>query len=275
MEDTMTGRYLTSARLRELAGQLSDRDYAVVREIAALRFVSGSQLASLCFADADDRKPNVRAARRASQRLTSLQVLDRLPRQLGGVRGGSAGFVYHLGLAGQRLSMERGWLAKGRPRRPLIPGRLFVRHALAIAELHTRLVEGGRSGRFELLERTCEPACWRNAGGIVLKSDTYIRLGIGAYEDSYFIEVDRGTEGSRAIERQLDSYLAYHQSGHEQAEHGVFPKVLWLAPEPNRTEAIGHLISRLPEAEQELFSVNEFDDAISVVSGSRTANNAL
>lgn len=268
----MSACYLTAARLRELAATLSDRDYAVLQEITALRFISGAQIARLCFADADEPTVNVRAARRALLRLTRLEVLERLPRPVGGVRRGSAGFVYHLAPAGQRLGIERGWLPERRTRRPQIPGRLFVRHALAVAELHTRLVGGERAGRFELLERSAEPTCWRNSKDrpgqpTVLKPDSYVRLGVGTYEDSYFIEIDRGTEGSRAIERQLSRYLTYHRSGREQAERGVFPKVLWLATEARRAEAIAELISGLSAAERELFAVTQFADALHVISG--------
>jgi hypothetical protein len=260
--------YLTSARLRELAAALSDRDYAVLQEVAALRFVSAAQLARLCFADRQRPAADVRAARRALLRLTRLGILERLPRPVGGVRRGSAGFVYQLAPAGQRLAVKHGWLPARRSRKPLIPGRLFVRHALSVAELHTRLVEGARAGQFELLERAAEPACWRSFDASQpLKPDSFARLGIGDFEDSYFIEVDRGTEGSAAIERQLAHYLAYHQSGREQAAHGVFPRVLWLAPDRERMEAIAGVVGQLLPAERELFAITLFANALSVLGG--------
>jgi hypothetical protein len=127
MEGQMTRRYLTNDRLRELAGSLSERDLALIREIAALRFLSGTQAARLCFT-AQEPSARVRAARRTLLRLTRFGLLDRLPRQLGGARAGSDGYVYQLDAAGQRLSIERGWLPKRRVRRPLIPGHLFLRH---------------------------------------------------------------------------------------------------------------------------------------------------
>jgi hypothetical protein len=266
----MTRAYLTDARLRALAARLSDRDYAVLREVASLRFVSGSQIARLCFAESGEPTPDFRAARRALLRLTQLDLLDRLPRRVGGVRRGSAGFVYHLGPAGQRLGIQRGWLPKRRVRQPSFPGQLFVRHTLAIAELHARLVEAARLGRFELLARESEPTCWRSFEGDVLKPDSYVRLGLGEFEDSYFIEVDRGTEGSRAIGRQLERYLSYFQSGQEQAERGVFPKVLWLATEPSRGEGIAELIKHLPGTDRELFAVADFDDGMNVIEGLHT-----
>lgn len=270
----MTGRYLTAARLRELEAQLSDRDLSVVRELAALRFGRGSQLTRLCFAGSD-HAANTRAARRTLRRMAQLAVIERLPREIGGRRTGSKSFVYHLAPAGQRLSMERGWLSKSRPRRPSLPGRLFVHHALDVAELHARLAEAECAGRVELLQRDAEPACWRKAAGFVLKPDSFIRLGVGDYELVFFIEVDRGTEGSGAIRRQLDRYVSYHRSGREQRKHGVFPKVLWLAPDNRRVEAIAEQVASLPSAAHELFATTTFDDALAAIAPEMSTDNAL
>jgi Replication-relaxation len=270
----MTARYLTSARLRELAQSLGERDSIVLRELARLRFVSGSQLARLCFADADGTADH-RAAKRVLLRLTRLGVLARLPRPVGGIGGGSGGFVYYLDAAGQRLSMKRGWLPEGRHRRPSVPGRLFVGHALDVAELHTRLAEAARTGHFKLRNLQAEPSCWRDTGGATLKPDTFIRLVLGDYEDSYFIEVDRGTEGSGAVQRQLEHYLSYHRSGREQAAHGVFPKVLWLAADAERVRIIADLIARQPGPADELFAVAEFDTALILIAKGEATDNAL
>jgi hypothetical protein len=266
MERTMSRRYLTSALLRDIESRLSERDKAVIKRVFDLRFVSGSQLSRLHFAEA-----NARAARRALLRLTRLDVLARLPRQVGGVRSGSAGFIYHLGIAGQRLAVERGWQPERSRRRSHLPGTLFLNHSLQVAELHTLLVEADRSRRVELLELAAEPACWRSYGGThgqrcTLKPDSYVRLGAGAYEDSYFIEVDMGTEGSRALERKLRDYLAYEASGIEQAARGVFPKTLWLAPDAERAKAIEDCIARLLRSARELFAVALFTDAVRAVS---------
>jgi Replication-relaxation len=263
----MRRRYLTAARQRELEAKLTERDLSVLQRVSDLRFVSGSQLARLCFADSPDQLSSARAARRALLRLVRLRTLGRLERPVGGVRAGSAGFVYHLGLAGQRLAVARGWQPERRARRSLTPGSLFVRHTLAIAELHTQLIEGDRARRFELLELAAEPSCWRKWDGIgsqrsTLKPDSYVRLGQGAYEDSYFLEVDRGTEGSRALERQLQLYVAYHRSGIEQAERQVFPRVLWLVPSEQRQAALVDSLAQLPAEHWRLFQVAHFDQAI-------------
>ncbi len=175
---------------------------------------------------------SARSARRRLLKLTELELLGRLPRSVGGVRSGSAGFVYYLGPLGHRLGVESGWLPDRRWRRSHVPGQLFVQHTLLVSELHTRLVEGDRSGRFELLELTAEPACHRGYAGLagqqhVLKPDSYVRLGVGEFEDSYFVEIDRGTEGSRTIERQLEAYLDYWRSGQEQRAQS-YCQELWM-----------------------------------------------
>lgn len=261
--------YLTTARLRERAARLSPRDGAVLEQVAGLRFVSGAQLTRLCFADAETAAANARAARRALLRLTRLAALNRLPRAVGGVRSGSDGFVYYLGPVGQYVAAARGWQPERRRRRSLSPGTLFVRHALAVAELHARLSEGDRSRRFELLELTAEPACWRSYAGVgsqrvVLKPDSYVRLGVGQYEDSYFCEVDLGTEGTAAVGRQLAHYVSYYRQGREQEVRGVFPRVLWLAMTAERVGVLTDCVSRLPAARRGLFQIAAFDEAMAV-----------
>ena len=268
----MRGRYLSAAAYLELEAQLTEHDLGVLKRVSDLRFVTGPQLTRLCFSVSGDPEANARAARRALLRLVKLAALARLPRPVGGVCSGSAGFVYHLGLGGQRLATMRGWQPERRRRRSLIPGTLFVRHALQVAELHTQLVESDRSRSFELLELAAEPSCWRSWDGIggqrtTLKPDSYVRLGQGAYEDSYFLEVDRGTEGSRALERQLQLYVAYHLSGREQAERQVFPRVLWLTPSEQRKAALVDSLQRLPAESWRLFQVARFSETLTVMLG--------
>lgn len=264
-------RYATQAAVAGLLDRLSAHDLAILQTVSSLRFVSGGQLTRMHFVGGGDPASEARAARRALVRLTRLDCLARLPRRVGGVRAGSSGFVYYLGLVGQRLAVLRGWQPERRTRRSHVPGTAFLNHALAVAELHTLLIEGDRAGRFELLELAAEPACWRSYGGIggqrVLKPDSYVRLGVGEYEDSYFIEVDRGTEGSGTLNRKLREYVTYAGSGQEQERRGVFPRVLWLAPDDARVDAIEQCIRRLPAQTRELFAVARQSDAADVVSG--------
>jgi hypothetical protein len=261
----MSVPYLTAARLRELDAQLSQRDRAVLRSVSGLRFVSGAQLIRLHFADVP-----ARTGREALLRLNRRGLLERLPRAVGGVRAGSAGYVYRLGPAGQRLAAS-SWQSMAK-RQTHVPGTLFVGHALQVAELHTLLTEADREGRIELLQLEAESASERRYSGPtgprVLKPDSYVRLGVGDYEDSYFIEVDMGTEGSRALEGKLRQYVEYEATGQEQEARGVFPLSLWLAPDGRRTEVIAACVERLPSASQPLFRVAKFDQALPLMSGS-------
>ncbi len=253
----MSTPYMTAARLKELDARLSGRDHAILRRVSELRFVSGAQLVRLHFADVP-----ARTARAALLRLKQLDVLERLPRTVGGVRAGSAGYVYRLGAAGQRLAAMHGWQPSQRKRRMHVPGTMFVAHTLQVAELHTLLVEADRQARIELIELVGETASRRSYGGPlgprVLKPDSYARLGAGEYECVYFIEVDMGTEGSRALSAKLRQYVEYEASGREQAERGVFPLTVWLTPDVKRAEVIEDCIERLPRPSRELFAVAPF-----------------
>jgi hypothetical protein len=261
----MSPRYVTNARLRELEAQLTELDERLLHQAAVLRFVTGNQLARMHFPNRD-RQASARAARRALLRLVRLGLLARLPRAVGGVHSGSAGFIYRLSSAGQRLAIKRGWQAGHGRWRSHVPGMLFLAHALKVAELHTLLIEANRAGRLELLALEAEPVCWRKYGAAgeqrTLKPDSYLQLGIGDYEDSYFIEIDMGTEGSRAVDSKLAQYVAYAASGSARV---VIPKALWLVPDPERAEAVNACIERLSPPERELFAVAEFTEVLTVL----------
>jgi hypothetical protein len=268
----MSAAYLTDGRLAELERQLGARDLDVLARVSALRFVAGAQLARLCFADVTEPTARARAARRALLRLTRLGILARLPRTIGGRRAGSAGFVFRLGHVGQRLAVRRALLPERRWRRSYEPGMLFVKHTLAVAELHVELVEADRSRRIELQELSAEPSCHRTYDGFggqaqTLKPDSYVRFVRGDYVYAVFLEIDRGTEGSRALASQLDRYAGYWASHTEQATHGFFPRVLWLAPDDARVAVIEGCVLAQPRSAQALFEVARLDQAINAITG--------
>jgi Replication-relaxation len=260
----MSVPYMTAERLRALDAQLSDRDRAVLRRVAELRFVSGGQLGRMDFPDVPRR-----TVREALLRLKRLDVLERLPRSVGGVRAGSPAYVYRLSSAGQRLAALHGWLPSASRWRAHVPGTLFVAHALKAAELHALLVEADRAGRIELIELAGEAASRRRYGGPlgprVLKPDSFARVGSGEYELVFFIEIDMGTEGSRALTTKLRQYADYEASGQEQAERGVFPLTLWLAPDAERVGVIADCIRLLPRPARSLFRVAPFTEVEAVI----------
>jgi hypothetical protein len=224
------------------------------------------ELSPVCASSAADSSPACTSAAVRRLRLTQRGILERLPRVVGGVRSGSHGFVYRLGPAGQGLAVRHGW-QPARRYQAHVPGMLFLAHALQVAELHTLLVEAERAGHVELLSLEAEPACHRPSGGFTLKPDSYVEMGTGDFVDSYFIEIDRSTEGSRALDGQLRRYVSHYESGLEQRERGVFPKVLWLVPDVQRAGIVEDCIERLPRHSWELFAVAPWADALGALTG--------
>jgi hypothetical protein len=263
-EDSSSPRLVrvSTSRLAEIAGQLTEIDRAVMELVADLRLASGAQL-ERAFWWQGSPEARGRRARRALKRLTNWRVLDRLPRSIGGVRAGSAGFIYSLGPAGARLLA-----ASDKPTRRLgTPGARHVDHTLAVAELVVRLREAERAGRLELLAADAEPACWRNYGGplggrLILKPDLFVRAGAGAFEDRWFVEVDRATEAAATITGKGRQYLAHFRSGAEQRAQGIYPRVLWSVPDKARAEVVAEALAGLSAPVVGLFVVCCHDDAV-------------
>ena len=87
------------------------------------------------------------------------------------------------------------------------------------------------------------------------------------YEDSWFIELDRGTESLPTLLKKCAQYARYHQSGREQANHGVFPAVLWVVPDERRAGVLATAIRRRFGNGTELFRVTTTDCFLPAVTG--------
>lgn len=149
---------------------------------------------------------------------------------------------------------------------------MWTAHALAVSDVYVQLREAERAGRVELLGFDAEPACWRRytrLGGAagVLKPDAYVRLGVGEYEDSFFIEVDLGTERRGQLTRQHHAYREYFRAGVEQAKTGVFPSVLWIVPDQKRVALLADIHRGLPEQTRRLFMLATSEQAPTVLCG--------
>jgi hypothetical protein len=171
--------------------------------------------------------------------------------------------VYGIGRAGARLLAVRGVAGA----RVELPGTLHLSHTLTTTELVVRLAQAELSGELEVIEVQQEPACWRSfpgAGGAAraLKPDLFIRLGAGALEDRWMVEVDLGSESGRTLARKAGIYREHYQSGREQHEYGVYPRVLWTAPDRQRAEQIQSVLDAQPAEVRRLCAVRAFDDAV-------------
>ncbi len=245
--------YVTRSRVEALSGQLHGQQRAVMADVGRLGVVTGRQVQHLHYGDAS---AGARLARKHLGQLVRWHVLTRLERTIGGQRAGSAGGVYALGLAGQRLLHPDRW----RFRPVWTPRPSYLRHALAVSELYVCLRELERSTSMELLAYDSEPKCWRNyfgPGGArsILKPDALAVVAIDDYEDRYFIEADCSTEHRPHIIAKAKTYVRYWQSGREQAETGIFPFVLWVAPDEQRASFLIDVLASLPPEHWQIFMV--------------------
>ncbi len=258
---------LGSRQLENLGRELSDRDMAVLETAARLRFLTTRQIEHLHFADHATPLTAARVCRRVLNRLTNDRLLDRLDRRVGGLRAGSASYVYCLGPSGDRL-VRAGQVRRRRRE----PSRTFLFHTLAIAQVVVDLTVGERRGDFESLRIETEPACWRTvqasiAGDERLKPDLFVALAADDYEYRWFVEVDLGTESIAALLRKCRLYDSYYRTGHEQHEHGVFPQVLWLVDTHRRLTQLTEALDHEPGLAEGLFLVASATQAIKVLSG--------
>lgn len=263
---------VSEAYVADLLQELTPREMALVHDLDRLRIASIKQLERLQFT-ADRPKANATQTRRTLARLTELRVVVRLQRRVGGVRAGSLGAVYALDTAGQRLASACGPAGGVRIRRPWTPGRAFIAHQLAVSELYVRLTEASGLGQLDVLDFDAEPACWRTFSGLggartVLKPDTFVRVGIGEFEDAYFVEIDRATHSGPSVARKLTLYRRYWQTGREQSRRGgIFPKVVILVPSEERKSALVEVAGEQPPESWPLFQIARYDDALTIFTG--------
>lgn len=275
----MSRSYVSADQLAAVAEALSDRDWLIIQTLRTVKVATAHQLERIHFELADgDPGLAGRHRRRVLARLVELRVLGRLERRIGGVRAGSAGFVYGLDVVGQRLLRAADELGS-RWRRPFTPGLAFLQHRLGISELYVRLVEAERAGEGEPLEFVAEPDCWRSFAGrgggrVLLKPDAYARVGSGGYEYLWFVEVDRAAESRPTLKTKCQRYVDYWLSGREDTRSSVFPAVLWLVPDERRADLVAGVIEQLPPDGRRLFRVGLFEAAIEILRGRGCADPA-
>ncbi len=258
-------RYVTPKRLAEIGSSLSERDWAIVKDVATLGIMCGEQLRQLHYYGATKRLARLRLAA-----LAESGVLERIERRVGGQHAGSDGYCYSLGLVGQRLLYP----VKRRYWRLPTPGPPFLAHAVGVSQLYTDLRLLERSGGFHLTAFSAEPACWRRyfgPGGTPrwIKPDAHIVIEGREFEDSYFIEVDRSTEFPTRITAKAKAYISYYQSGREQAESIVYPMVAFIVPDDRRRTQIVETLAKLPAEYWSLFTVLVAKQAPSILADGR------
>jgi hypothetical protein len=266
----MNRQRMTTAYVKQLERQLSDRDRVLIGTLDRLRCATTTQLQRLHVRDGSPAT-NARRIRSILSRLVTMGALTRLDRTVGGVRAGSAAYVYSLASAGQRVASACGPAGGRRLRKPWTPSLAFLSHRLAITERYVELIEASRAGQLELRAFDAEPLSWRRFAGpgggfLTLKPDAFVRLAVGEYEHAYFVEIDRATESLPTIGRKLALYRRYWKTGREQHRLGLFPRVLFIVPDEARETAIRERIAQQHEG-AELFAVAREPDALDAMTG--------
>jgi hypothetical protein len=244
------GPYVTKVKAAAIAASLGPRERVLLADVARLGLASADQLRRLHY---DWAEAGRRLARIDLARLCETQVLARLERSVGGIRAGSKGHCYTVGVAGQRIvSPDRR-----RYREPWTPNQSYLRHALGVSELYVQL---RTTMATRLLAYDTEPACWRSYFGpggarVILKPDAFAVLDLGRFEDRFFCEYDRATESGTRIVEKARAYIRYWQSGREIAASGVFPQVLWVTTTEARRDLMVAALARLPAEHWPLFAV--------------------
>lgn len=263
---------MTAARtgrneLQRIAAGLSERDWSIIRFIDRHRYATTTQLRRRFFTQHASQIASTRACVRVLGRLFTHRILTRLERRIGGVRHGSSAFIWCLDVVGDRLTRS-----KGTPRRRVHePSFPFLDHTLAVTETHVQLHEAESIGSFRVEEVQVETEAWRDyvtpsGSRSVLKPDLKVTIGSDEYNDHWYLEIDRGTESLPVLIRKSRAYEDYRRTGRGQAEHGVFPRVLWVLPDSARVERLRAAIDDEPGLPSKMFTCITSDELIRTLS---------
>jgi hypothetical protein len=257
-------------RLERIDADLSERERSILVDLDRFRFLTSSQVQVLHFRDHATEDAAARIRRRVLERLARYRVIEHLERRVGGIRAGSASYVWRVGVVGDRLlRRQRG--DGGRSRRTE-PSARHLDHCLAVAACHIQLVVAAREGQLDLLTTETEPNCWRRylgAGGVpeILKPDLYVLTASGEFEDHWFVEVDCATESLPSVLKKCTQYERYRRSGREQAQTGVYPRVVWVVPDLTRWQRLSNEIASTRSLDRDLFRITTHDDFAGLVGG--------
>ena len=222
------------AQLQAIAEQLDTTDRALLALLAAHRYATTRQLAQITELPGQygSARSALRQTSRRLRRQHGLGLVAHLQRRIGGTRAGSAGYVWYLTAAGQRLTDEGQ--GHGARRRFQEPSALFLAHTLAITQARVVIEQAIHAVGGHLARLRTEPACWRSwlrLGGALgwLKPDLEAITATDAgAEDHWLLEVDLDTEHPARLLAKCHDYQAHLASGTFQAQHGYYPQVVWL-----------------------------------------------
>ena len=266
----MTPERIGSDKLVRLMEQLTPLDHAVLSRLTQHRYLQTEQITRFEFSDRPTHLAGLRAAHRTLRKLRLHGLVAMMERTIGGATRGSTAAVWTLTNTGIRsMALRSGELDQ--PRRRLAePTLIFLRHELAVAELHLALFEAASSGSAVLRELQLEPWCWRRYLGplgamTTLKPDMAVEIETVTFDSRYFFEVDRATEPPHRIVAKCLQYQEYYRSGEEGRRGGVLPLVVWVVPNDDRREQLSRHLTTDNGINQRLYRVLTIEDIPALV----------
>jgi hypothetical protein len=247
---------MTSTDSLARAAALTERDLALLDLFLQHRFLTRRHIQGLYFNEHRDPRTGAptttRTPRAAQRRLQQLRQSGLLVRrylaQPDGRRNPEP--YYCLTPDGARLACARAELPHAERRKrsaDALANPLFVRHALAAADLHCALVTAARSHPMH----KCQPQWWRgehvtahqfadHGTKALLRPDGYTRYRAERDVHHLLAEVDLGTMPLPRLQAKLELYRGYARSGAWQSRYPVFPKLLLLTTEQRRITRLHH-----------------------------------
>jgi hypothetical protein len=247
---------------------LQAADRRVLHLLATVRVASSTQIRRLVFEPElalqnASNSAATRANRRLLTRLVREKLVRRLPQRIGGPGGGSAAPIYVLTSLGQRvIDVDRPLLRE--------PSWQLLAHSLAITEIVVVTAILHRRGELKLRVVSVEAEAWRRWPGPTglpetLKPDAFVELERDGYLEAWFVEADLGTERARVIRTKAARYQRYRRCGQEQQLRGLFPRVLWTAPDRERALQLQEVLAGLEHAQRELHVTCAIADTAAVL----------
>lgn len=236
---------MTLRELQIIEYQLTPRDRKILKLLRDTKSLFTYHIRRVCFTDSANPQAAARATNRNLKKLKDLGLIDALVnRRIGGVRAGSASYIWYLTEQGNRLLDMNNKYPDDKPKRTRFsePADTTLGHRMAIAECYVQLTELEMQHELTIKEVLFEPRNWHyfdyQGKQEILKPDLTAVVSHHGYEYRFMIEMDLGTESISTVISKCIRYHKYRQTGIEQAKNDIFPMVLWITKDESRKQKL-------------------------------------
>ena len=226
-----------------------DRDIALIRMLAEkFRILNREQIGEL-FPMGSIRRLNFRLKRLCDAGYLSIRTLVRM--------GNAAKHGYYLGPRAAELFVnptERKIVNSIRAQVPQL-AESGLAHRMLVDSIHIRFLTAGREyPEYRLLTWIDQYSAWwqdLERYGVPVRADGYGEYLVLLHFDSlftFFLEVDRGTEGGPTLQDKIDRYMQYAESGaYEEHFAAKRFRVLFITTTDRRMEGMLQMMKGKPQ----------------------------